>query len=544
MPRIRKPTTAAVAALLLAPALAAAQFRARDGTPIVRDPSVPGTLDLAPPPPPGPAPQGIRFESSATYGIFAKIAWNPAPNATRYMVSRGKRDDAICCNATSGDLPANTTSWADVGLFKPGYYRYTITVNYADGSVGKGEIDLVLQHGASPTVRVQDLGLGRVRLEWHHGVVPGTCCVKIVGPGLGPTGEKMVPGGGPLDLPILPAGTHTWKVAAAYDAANLPVQPATNYGTATMQYTVYGTTTKTSSTYVVLAPPSEWAEVSHTVSYGSGRYRISLEGFKAINVTAEDPFRHDGRGDEVFITTQVSEYWRNGSLVSTRMVRTPTFGDMHNFPARVQAGSASPQGGIMPNDRYPAEAQLISQLQPATTSNLPYLLWEGELTEIDNAVILSPAIWESDEGDELFPSFANFHTRAAPGVGYLDKLHPYVPNTYGRPILDTWNPQRSCPRPLGSDSPPTLFVPAINGWRDEPMDMNPDHSYCPTYVAINWKIARDMTTVNPATVVEIPFRNGHTNWEYKLYIRVEKVAPAPQAVPVIAPRSTRRAAGP
>ena len=37
--------------------------------------------------------------------------------------------------------------------------------------------------------------------------------------------------------------------------------------------------------------------------------------------------------------------------------------------------------------------------------------------------------------------------------------------------------------------------------------MNQDHSYCPTFVAINAKMAREMTTVNPATVLEIPYKN-------------------------------------
>jgi hypothetical protein len=509
--------------LLLLPATAVAQFRDRYGTPIARDPnvqptvadpSVPRTLEALPPPPAGPPPQGIRFESSATYGIFAKIAWNAATNAAGYEVSRGKRDDATCCNATSGRLPGNATSWADVGLFKAGYYRYTITVYYADGSVGKDAVDLALQHGAAPTVTVQNRGIASARLEWHHGVVPGTCCVRIVGPGLGPTGEQLVPGGGPLDLPILPAGTHTWTVAAAYNVKNLPVQPATNYGT----YTKYG------ENYVVLAPPSEWTQVSHTIRYGSGRFRISLEGFKAIGVTAEDPFRHDGRGDEVFITTQVSEYWRNGTFRSTRSMRTPTFGDKHNFPSRVQAGSASLQGGIMPNDAYPVIPQLVAQLQPATTNNLPYLLWEGELTEIDNAVFLSPAVWESDEGDELVTHYATFQANDATTAGHREGLSGYVPNTYGRPVLDTWKPQKTCPTWISQPGSGCkyAFAPPIGGWRDEPMDMNADRSHTPTYLAINWKLADGLTRVNPAAVMEIPFKNSQTGWEYVLYVRIER----------------------
>jgi hypothetical protein len=522
---IQRPHAGLLAVLLLAPTIASAQIRAREGTAIVRDPSTSPTLQTTPPPPPGPPPQGIRFQPDSTYGIFAKIAWNAAPNARSYVVTRGKSDDPACCNATSGELPASTTSWVDMGLFRKGSYTYTLTVNYADGSVGKGGMTLGVLHNAAPTqLAVNFRSPGMIRITWDAGSVPGTCCIKIAGPGLGPTGEKMVLGGGPLDLPFLPQGAYTWKVVGAYDVKNLPAQPSTNYGSESSTATVYGTTTQVTDNYVVLAPPSEWAELSTTVAVRSGRYRIALEGFKAINVTAEDPFRSDGRGDEVFITTQVSEYGPAGQMVSSRMVRTPTFGDKQNFPARVQAGSASATGGIMPGDRYPAEAKLISELQPLTTNNLPFLLWEGELSEVKGLVMLSPAVWESDEGgDQLFPPFAAFHSAAASNVPYRNQFQsfvPWTPTPAKAPAL--WNPQKSCPVPLGNGAP-TLFVPQIGGWRDEPIDMNPDHSYCPTFVAINWSIADTWTRVNPASVLEIPFKNAQTNWEYILYVRIEKV---------------------
>jgi hypothetical protein len=73
--------------------------------------------------------------------------------------------------------------------------------------------------------------------------------------------------GGSIDTGLLPPGTHTWTVASIYSQ---------NLG--------------------ILSPASDWSSVTHTVGYGAGRYRISLEGFKAINVMAEDPFRADGRG--------------------------------------------------------------------------------------------------------------------------------------------------------------------------------------------------------------------------------------------------------
>ncbi|HWB41291.1 MAG TPA: hypothetical protein VG500_08540 [Gemmatimonadales bacterium] len=515
-----------LAALLLAPAIADAQTGVRRGTPYVYDPNAPRTLEALPPPPPGPPPQGIRFDAQATYGIFAKLAWNPAPNAVGYEVSRGKRDNATCCNATSGRLPAGATSWADVGLFQAGYYSYTLTVYYADGSAGKGGVDLLNQKGASPApVTVQELSPGRVRLEWDRGV-PGTCCVKIIGPGFGAAGEKMVVGGGPVDL-ILPPGTHSWKVAAAYNAANLPVQPATHYGTAMM----YG------DTYVVLAPPSEWADVSHTVNIRGGRYRISLERFHADVDVREDLFRADGRGNEIYIATQVSEYRPGGQLFSTRMVRTPTFGDRHNFPNRVQAGSASPSGGIQAKDEYPAAVEYVSQLRPPTTTNLPYVLWEGDLNEVEGLVILSPAIWEADEDDRLFGQVATFHTGAARNWPSRSYLQAYVPRAGGGSVLDTWRAT------IGNDCNYSDRFQPQGSWGDEPIDLTRSYPWCPTYVAINYAVARSLTSVNPATVVDIPFFTSSSEpiGRFKLYIRVEKVEPTATVAPV---QVRRRAAGP
>ena len=478
-----RPLISLIAALLFASVSVAAQFPEKG--PIARGP-VTRTL-RAYIPPVGPAPQNIGFDASGTYGVIAKVVWSPAPNAVSYVVTRWLLEDPACCNATSG--PLTTTTWTDTGLLKKGTYMFAISVNYADGSIGTGQVGVIAGDVRNPSpITAQDLGPGRVRLTWNN-AIPGTSGAMISGPGF-PT--PKVGSGGYVDTPFLPPGTHTWTVASIYSGG-----------------------------LGVLGPGEP---VTHTVSYGMGRYRVSLERFKAINVTAEDPFRNDGRGDEIFITTQVSEYGANGSLVSTRMARTPTFGDVQNFPARVRAGSASPTGGIQPNDEYPAAAQYISQLQPATISNLPYLLWEGDLSEIKGAVILSPAIWESDEDDRLFPYFLTFQTGAAANVVGRSPFQAYVPWTLGSPgsVLDSWNPQKSCPPP-SQGSAAGRFFPSINGWRDEPIDMDQDRSYCPTYVAINWRLANSMTTVNPASVVEIPFTNGATNWQYKLYLRIEKV---------------------
>ena len=61
--------------------------------------------------------------------------------------------------------------------------------------------------------------------------------------------------------------------------------------------------------------------------------------------------------------------------------------------------------------------------------------------------------------------------------------------------------------------------------------MNPDRSYRPTYVAINWQIANSLTTVNRAAVVEIPFSASPPWGVFKLFVRVEKVTPMAVAAP-------------
>lgn len=441
------------------------------------------------PPPVGPPPTGIGWDASGTYGIFAKVIWAPAPNAVSYIVHRRLMEDAGCCNTNSG--PINATSWVDAGLVKKGRYVFTIQVNYANGSVGTADVIVTSEGARNPKATATDMGPGRVRLSWDP-TVPGTQGVMVTGPGID-GGSKMLIGGGPYDLPLLTPGNYTWQLASIYTQ---------NIG--------------------VVSPPSEWSTVSHTVQYGVGRFRISLERFQAISVTAEDIFRSDGRGDEVFITTQVSQFGRVGRLVQSRMMRTPTFGDVQNFPARVKAGSASPAGGIMPNDSYPAPTEYVSELRPPTANNLPFLLWEGELSEVEGLVMLSPAIWESDEDDQLFPSFAAFHANAASGVASRPQFQGYDPWWTKGARLDSWNPVRSCPAPLSAQSPRTMFVPTLPGWRDEPMDMNVDHSYCPTYVAINWRLADAFTRENPAMILEIPFKSPFQTWAYKLFVRIER----------------------
>jgi len=288
----------------------------------------------------------------------------------------------------------------------------------------------------------------------------------------------------------------------------------------------------------VLAPPTEWATVTHTVNIRSGRFRLSVERFEAIATAGEDILRSDGRGNEIYIATQVNEYRDGGpgqsnQLPTLRMMRTPTFGDVQNFPGRIAAGSASATGGIQPGDGYPAAVQYVNQLQPATTNNLPFLLWEGDLSEVDGFVILSPAIWESDEDDRLLPFYATFQLGAARNLPYWNGFQPYVPWFASRGKADQWR-TFGCPTDKFL-SIETIFVPPIGGYGDEPVNGG-RQSICPVFIPINYATAASLTQVNPAMVLEVPLTGAPPFGSYKLFVRVEKVA---GAMGKIGPRSRR-----
>ena len=522
-----RPTAVVVAVLLAGTASLAAQARVRSTATLPR-------LSQAGPPPVGPAPQGFNVASAGTYGAFAQLTWTAAPNAASFEVSRSLITDPACCNATSGPLPANATSWGDAGLFRPGSYLYTLAATYTDGSVGKSAFSLVVLSGVAPTpLKADDLGRGHVKITWNLNTL-GANAIMITGPGVaggyGVQGTKLVVGGGPIDL-HLPAGTHTWKVATAYDNTKLPFPLATTSATSM----AFG------RTYVVPAPESEWATVSQTITIRSGRYRIAIERFKAIEPAAEDALRSDGRGNEIYILAQVNEYRRWGrqagtGMVSSRLLRTPTFGDVQNYPNRIRAGSVSPTGGLQANDEYPAPVQLISQLQPPTTNNLPFLLWEGDLTEIDGAVVIAPSIWEADEDERLLPVFAAYQAATAANIQYLNDVQPFLPWN-GSGGQSFWRPLK-CPQV--ASGPRFFMLPAKGTGGDEPVDLQNRQGYCQAYAVINWSLAEAYTgtAANPAAEVEIPM-DGTPPWgRYKVVLRIEKVTPAGA---VVAPlRATRK----
>ena len=121
-----------------------------------------------------------------------------------------------------------------------------------------------------------------------------------------------------------------------------------------------------------------------------GRVKIYFNGFVCDRETWDDALQADGKGDEIFLTFQVSVTDINGNTKLTFDYKTPVYGDANGaFSNRVSAGSCvdlfgGAKGGIKGGDRY-------------LTSDL---IFEFDITSTDIVSII-PVIWEWDPGQDV-----------------------------------------------------------------------------------------------------------------------------------------------
>lgn len=148
----------------------------------------------------------------------------------------------------------------------------------------------------------------------------------------------------------------------------------------------------------------------------SATYRLTINGFIVNRETNDDPLERDGARDEVFIKAYAAMAGSPGSTHIPAMTRV--FGDVHNNPTRIRAGSArgvpgvGADGGFMTGDSFPTRTpwarttEPVRPVEPANgelidlarqgVSRLPMIVWEGQLVRGANAVVVVPAIIETD----------------------------------------------------------------------------------------------------------------------------------------------------
>jgi hypothetical protein len=162
------------------------------------------------------------------------------------------------------------------------------------------------------------------------------------------------------------------------------------------------------------SPATRQAQKSSLV----GRYRVLVEGFSVSAQTWDNVLQSDGKGDEVFLSARVAYMDRNGKDLAPRTeFRSATMGDTNGFSSRVRAGTASDQGGIVSGNTFPDPLDLTA-FGPATSPSFtpPLTLWEGDLVQGRQAVVITPSIWEWDGSGDVFGGWLQWAQTALPKI--------------------------------------------------------------------------------------------------------------------------------
>jgi hypothetical protein len=117
----------------------------------------------------------------------------------------------------------------------------------------------------------------------------------------------------------------------------------------------------------------------------------------------------DGRGDEIYAAAYVRRFDRTSfQLLESTVRQTIPYGDVSNYgTSRLQAGTQTPTGGVRAGDMVPGTFS-VARAFPASESAFPFRLWQGQLTDGADALLISPTVWEHDGATNLFNQWVQY----------------------------------------------------------------------------------------------------------------------------------------
>lgn len=236
---------------------------------------------------------------------------------------------------------------------------------------------------AATGVQVAYIGEGRVAVKWN-----------------------AVPGAAMYDVQWRNIGSPSWLA--------LTTTPVTGTSFVTDPLAKQGTYVTAGGAEFVVVPRRSAQDnsaarnqpVSVSVPRWSGRYRVTINGFRVNHETFDTPVETDGKRDEVFVRVGYREYSAEGAALGAEHVaKTHVHGDINadrwQHPGsesyRYRAGTASQLGGLRTGDGFPNQAQPWTASASPSNESFPLFVWEGYLAEGGGTVAISPAVYEDDE---------------------------------------------------------------------------------------------------------------------------------------------------
>jgi len=255
----------------------------------------------------------------------------------------------------------------------------------------------------------------------------------------------------------------------------------------------------------------------------SGNYRVMILGAHVAVETSDDPLERDGKRDEVYFAALVRQFDRRDQrLLFSGVPQTNIMGDRNGYSARTQAGSASNLGGIRGGDKVPNVPDVGSLKAEPVAAGLPLLLWQGELRDGVDVLVIMPEVWEWD-GNQY--DFNRWRNQAIP---------PSDPSIQNLVAAKQFGPFQS----LGGHYEFSLTPAGIAGSYDRPVKYSrrnseifwPINGFVLTRESVEAALSSSAVgTGRPPGTIELE-RRGDLLWpsnnadgDYWLYLRVERL---------------------
>lgn len=264
-----------------------------------------------------------------------------------------------------------------------------------------------------------------------------------------------------------------------------------------------------------------------------GRYRVVINGFRVMSQTWDHALQVDGKDDEVYIGWHVAKFDKDGQQQFMSQPYSEIMGDTNGFPFRVQAGSASLKGGLKTGDMFPyANPWILDPNLISPSRNYPPLrAWEGELTEGEDAVVITPSIWEWDGGEAAWNDWIHWGQQSVAKIGAVATT--LIQDPAAGTVVNLVS--------LGFDLAVSMTEAGLIGnATDRPIGMRKyggnDYEFRPTALRLTQPAAETVmkndTGQGPGVLTfnypDDPKLHGH----YQLYVQVQRVGSVTQKTPL------------